>query len=68
MQYGLRKHEIKEIINYSLNNNPDLKYYIDNDYFDEFMELLLEGICNAIEQNNKQIYSDIEQASRTRRR
>ncbi|MBE6813528.1 MAG: hypothetical protein E7523_11700 [Ruminococcaceae bacterium] len=68
MQYGLQKHEIKEIINYSLNNNPDLKYYIDNDYFDEFMELLLEGICNAIEQNNRQIYRDIEQSPITRHR
>ena len=34
MQYGLKDYEVERIIRYSLNKNPDLKYYINNDYLD----------------------------------
>lgn len=61
MSYGLDEYEIKEIIRRHLNENPDLKYYIDNPYFDEFVELLIEGVSAAIEANSRRVIEDIEQ-------
>lgn len=58
--YGLTKNEAEWIIRDSLNKNPDLKYYINNDYVDELLTLLIEGVCNAIEANNKKVIGDIE--------
>ena len=58
--YGLTKNEAERIIRDSLNKNPDLKYYINNDYVDELLALLIEGVCNAIEANNKKVILDIE--------
>ncbi len=59
MKLGLSEYEVKEIIQRHLDKNPDLKYYIDNPYFDEFIELLVEGICAAIEANNRRILDDM---------
>lgn len=58
--YGFRANEVERIIRHSLNENPDLKYYINNDYIDELMNLLVSGISKAIEENNKKIVDDIE--------
>ena len=58
--YGLTKSDAERIIRGSLNKNPDLKYYINNDYIDELLALLIDGVCNAIEENNKKVISDIE--------
>ena len=64
MRYGLKDYEIERIIRHSLNKNPDLKYYIDNDYIDELISLLVEGVSQAIEENNKKVFSDIERELR----
>lgn len=58
--YGLTKNEAERIIRDSLNKNPDLKYYVNNDYIDELLALLIDGVCNAIEENNKKVIWDIE--------
>ncbi len=68
MSYGLDEHEIKEIIQHHLNENPDLKYYMDNPYFDEFVELLLDGVSAAIEANSRQVIEDIERDISSKRR
>lgn len=60
MQYGLKDYEVERIIRNSLNKNPDLKYYINNDYIDEMINLLVIGVSKAIEENNKKVISDIE--------
>lgn len=60
MQYGLKDYEVERIIRHSLNKNPDLKYYINNDYIDEMINLLVIGVSKAIEENNKKVISDIE--------
>ena len=60
MRYGLSKAEIKAIIQRQLDINPDLKYYIDNPYFDEFIALLIDGICMAIHENSERVIKDIE--------
>ena len=60
MQYGLKNNEIERIIRHSLNKNPDLKYYINNDYIEEMINLLVIGVSKAIEENNKKVISDIK--------
>ena len=68
MQYGLKDYEVERIIRHSLNKNPDLKYYINNDYIDELVSLLVEGVCNVIEENNKKVIRDIEREIKMKRR
>ena len=68
MKYGLKDYEVERIIRHSLNKNPDLKYYINNDYIDELISLLVEGIGQAIEANNKKVISDIEREIRLKTR
>lgn len=58
--YGLNEREAKEIIKSSLLKNPDLKYYINNDYIEEIINLLIEGVAKAIEENNRKIVKDVE--------
>ena len=68
MQYGLKDYEVERIIRHSLNKNPDLKYYINNDYLDELISLLIEGVSQAIEENTRKVISDIEREIRLKRR
>lgn len=68
MQYGLKNYEVERIIRHSLNKNPDLRYYINNDYLDELVSLLVEGVSQAIEENNKKVFSDIEKVLRFKKR
>lgn len=68
MQYGLKDYEVERIIRHSLNKNPDLKYYINNDYLEELISLLVEGVGQAIEANNKKVFSDIEREYRLKKR
>ena len=57
---GLKDYEVERIIRHSLNKNPDLKYYIANEYIEELINLLVEGVSNAIEENNRKVIADIE--------
>ena len=68
MEYGYSEHEVKKIIQHELDRNPDLKYYINNPYFDEFVSLLLDGISIAIVKNGEEVIKDIEREMRMRRR
>lgn len=65
-RYGLKDYEVERIIRHSLNKNPDLKYYINNEFIEEFLNLLIEGISKAIEENNKKVIFDIENDFRKR--
>ncbi len=55
MNLGLRKDQIKLILLDKLEEEPDLKYYMDNDYVMRLIELLVEGVAKAIDENNKTI-------------
>ncbi len=59
MTRGLRKDQIERIIKTSLDKNPDLKYYIDDEYVLELIDLLIEGVSKAIEENNQKLISDL---------
>lgn len=60
MHYGLNEDQIKEVIQKEIDKNPDLKYYIDNPYFDELISLLIEGISAAIVKNTDETIRNYE--------
>lgn len=66
MRYGLRRDEVKRIIKQRLNNNPDIFYYIEIDYIEELVELLSEGVADAIEENNRRLFDNMNMALKSR--
>lgn len=68
MEYGLKSNEVESIIRHSLNKNPDLKYYINDEYIDELISLLVAGVGQAIEANNEKVFTDIEREIRLKSR
>ena len=58
-EYGYSKEQICDIIKNRMNDNPDLKYYINNDYIDELVNLLIEGIAETIEVNTAKAMDDV---------
>ena len=58
-EYGYSKEIISEIIKNRLKDNPDLKYYINNDYIAELVNLLIDGIAEAIEINTAKAFDDL---------
>lgn len=59
MNLGLRKSQIETIIRRKLEKEPDLKYYVDNDYVMRLVDLLVEGVAEAIDRNNEELYRDL---------
>lgn len=59
MKYGLTKKDVKIIIEEKLNENPDIFYFMENDYMEELVELLSAGVAEAIITNNKKIFDDL---------
>ena len=59
MRYGLSKYEVERIIKSSLNKNPDIFYYIEDEYIEELLKLLVEGVSKAFEENNKKLLNDL---------
>ena len=66
MDYGLTEYQIKRIIQRELDKSPDLKYYINNPYMDELLELLIDGIAEAIAENTRMVFDSIESEKRRR--
>ncbi len=56
---GLRKHEIERKLYEKINSDPDLKYYIDNEYVTRLVGLLIEGVSEIIEENNQKLLDDL---------
>lgn len=54
-KYGLRQEELKRIILETMNSNPDLKYYVEDDYVLQLMDLMAEGVARAIEENTEHV-------------
>lgn len=55
MNLGLRKSQIETIVRGKLEKEPDLKYYVDNDYVMRLVDLLVEGVAEAIDRNNDEL-------------
>lgn len=61
MNKGLREYDVKRILHEKIDSDPDLKYYIDNEYVTRLVDLLIEGIGEMIEKNNKELLDDLFQ-------
>lgn len=64
--FGNDKDEIKRVIMYNLNQKPDLKYYINNSYIDELIDLLIEGISDAVARNTENVLQELERSQKER--
>jgi len=49
MRKGMSRYEIKQILEEKIESEPDLKYYLDNEYTIKIIDLLVEGISEAFE-------------------
>lgn len=52
---GLRKSDVERILHEKIDADPDLRYYLDNEYVIKVLDLLIEGIGEIIEENNEEI-------------
>lgn len=59
MRKGMSKYEIKRILEKKIESDPDLKYYLDNEYTIKIIDLLVEGISEAFEKNNEKLIDDL---------
>lgn len=64
--FGNDKDEIKRVIMYHQNQKPDLKYYINNSYIDELIDLLIEGISDAVARNTENVLQELERSQKER--
>ena len=55
MRKGMSKYEIKRILEEKIESDPDLKYYLDNEYTIKIIDLLVEGISEAFEKTNEKL-------------
>ena len=55
----MSKYEIKRILEEKIESDPDLKYYLDNEYTIKIIDLLVEGISEAFEINNEKLIDDL---------
>ena len=58
---GLKKHKTKRRLCEKIDSDPDLKYYIDNDYITKLIDLLIEGIAEIMEDNNQKLIGNLLQ-------
>lgn len=58
MRKGMSKYEIKRILEEKIESDPDLKYYLDNEYTIKIIDLLVEGISEAFEKNNEKLMDE----------
>ena len=64
--FGNDKDEIKRVIMYHLNQKPDLKYSSNNSYIDELIDLLIEGISDAVARNTENVLQELERSQKER--
>ncbi|PFW72149.1 hypothetical protein COL23_25705 [Priestia aryabhattai] len=58
-KYSLDGYEVKKIIEDKINENPDIFYYIDNPYLQKVIDALVDGVSEAMAQNNKKLVENI---------
>lgn len=59
MTKGLNRYDIERILREKIDSDSDLKYYIDNEYVTRLVDLLIEGIGEVIENNNRKLVDDL---------
>ena len=56
---GLRKNDVIRTLHERIDTDPDLKYYMDNEYVTRIIDLLIEGMGEVIEKNNKELFDHL---------
>lgn len=56
---GLRKNDVIRELYEKIDTDPDLKYYMDNEYVTRLVDLLIDGIGEVIEKNNKELVGNL---------
>ena len=62
VKYGMRKDEVIKRLKLEIDKDPDLKYYLNNEYVESIIDLLIEGIGKVIEENNEKLEKDINES------
>lgn len=56
---GLSRREIEARLHKKIASDPDLKYYLSDEYVIKLVDLLIKGIAEVIEENNQQAIDNI---------
>lgn len=59
MYGGLRKSDVSRKLSEKIDSDPDLKYYLDDENVIKLVGLLIDGIGEIIEDNNKRLRDDL---------
>ncbi len=61
---GLDKYKIERILIEKMESNPDLKYYLNDESIIKTINLLIKGIVEVIDENNKELERDFKREIR----
>lgn len=57
---GLDKYKIERILMEKIESDPDLKYYLNDESIIKVINLLIKGIAEVIDENNKELERDFK--------
>ncbi|MBU0648807.1 hypothetical protein KJ969_01720 [Patescibacteria group bacterium] len=60
-QFGLRKKEVRKIIEQYFKENADILIGVDDPEVNQFIEILVDAFVEVIDINNKQLSREIEE-------
>lgn len=61
---GLDKYRIARILMEKMESDPDLKYYLNDESIIKVINLLIKGIAEVIDENNKELERDYKREIR----
>ena len=61
---GLNKYKIERILIEKMESDPDLKYYLNDESLIKAINLLIKGIAQVIDENNKELERDFKREIR----
>lgn len=57
---GLDKYRIERVLMEKMESDPDLKYYLNDESIIKVINLLIKGIAEVIDENNKELERDFK--------
>lgn len=61
---GLDKYKIERNLMEKMESDPDLKYYLNDESIIKVINLLIKGIAEVIDENNKELERDFKREIR----
>ncbi|MDU5224018.1 MAG: hypothetical protein E6192_00830 [Finegoldia magna] len=61
---GLDKYKIERNLMEKMGSDPDLKYYLNDESIIKVINLLIKGIAEVIDENNKELERDFKREIR----